>query len=281
MKHQPRDVPIAEAKLARDLIGQARANWFAKKNEKAVELASGIVDRYWGIEGSRATRLVADAYSVYLNAVEVKNVEQADLVLEQYDILAARCLKAGQIAHAIKCLRSKRLRSHLWGDYSAAYDAATRAVLLVQEHRNVLTDENDAPIAEAEIIEGLREDLEERCAVSDKPLFVGAVEDLVGFELEHRQDDSFYTCQKAADWLFEQGLQGPAVSLTKVILDQFPEGVNEMRECFLAAISKDYFENIDEDWMCGQSQIFSWRLPRVNYDDCIGLLGRLKPARFN
>lgn len=74
---------------------------------------------------------------------------------------------------------------------------------------------------------------------------MGAVEDLVGFELEHRQDDSFYACRNAAEWLFEQGLQGPAVGLTMVILDQFPEWIGEMRECFIGNISQGYFENID------------------------------------
>jgi hypothetical protein len=104
----------------------------------------------------------------------VKTVEQARLVLEQYDILTARCLKAGQIKAAINCLRSKKLVSHLWKDYSAGYDAATLVVLLVQKHRDALTDENGGPITEAEIIESLRAELEDRCAVSDRPLFVGA-----------------------------------------------------------------------------------------------------------
>lgn len=69
MRHQSRDTPIPEAELARNLIAQARENWFAKKPEKAVEQARAIVDRYWGVEGWRATKLVADAYSVYLHAV--------------------------------------------------------------------------------------------------------------------------------------------------------------------------------------------------------------------
>jgi hypothetical protein len=68
MRHQPRDTPIPEAELARVLILEAQENWFAKP-EKAVELARAIVNRYWGVEGSRATRLVADAYAVYLHAV--------------------------------------------------------------------------------------------------------------------------------------------------------------------------------------------------------------------
>lgn len=242
-----------------------------------MELARDIVNRYWGVEGSRATRLVADAYAVYLRAVmdRVKTIEQARLVLEQYDILTTRCLKAGQIEAAINCLRSKKLVSRLWKDYSAGYDAATRAVLLVQKHRDALTDENGEPITEAEIIGSLRADLKYRCAVSDGPLFVGAVEDLVGFELKNRQDGSFYVCRNAAEWLFEQGLQGLAVGLTMVILDQFPEEKGEMRECFFGNISRDYFEDIDKTWLGGQSQIFSWRLPKVDYEDCIKLLGQL------
>jgi hypothetical protein len=153
MKYQPRDTPVAEAKLAQELVGQARQNWFANKNDKAAELARDIVDRYWGVEGSRATRLVADAYSVYLDAVaeQVKTVEQAHLVLEQYDMLTARCLKAGLIPPAIKCLRSKVLRSHLWGERSAIYAAATRAILLVQEHRDALTDENGERMPRADL----------------------------------------------------------------------------------------------------------------------------------
>jgi hypothetical protein len=277
MTHQSRDTPIPETELARELIGQARENWLAKKPEKAVELARGIVDRYWGVDGTRATRLVADAYSVYLHAVmdRVKTVEQVRLVLEQYDILIARCLKAGEIKAALNSLRSKKLTSLLWKDYSAGYAAATGAVLLVQEHRDALTEETGEPITQSAIIENLREELEDRCAISDKPLFVGAVEDLVGFELEHRQDDSFYTCRNATDWLFEQGLQGLAVSLIMVILDRFPERKDEICECFFGNISRNYFEDIDKYWLEGQSQIFSWRLPKVKYEDCVKLLGRL------
>jgi hypothetical protein len=133
------------------------------------------------------------------------------------------------------------LRGHLWGDCSAIYAAATRAILLVQEHRDALTDENGEQITEAEIIEDLRENLEGRCAASDKSLFVGAVEDLVGFEFEHRQDDSFHTCQNAADWLLEQELQGHTVSLIQVILVQFPErkksSANGLLEIFLKTAS--------------------------------------------
>jgi hypothetical protein len=205
----------------------------------------------------------------------IKTVEQACLILEQYDILTARCLKAGHIDDAINCLRSKKLVSQLWKDFSAAYDAATCAVLLIQKHRDVLTDENSEAITEAEIIERLRSELEDRCAVSDKPLFVGAVEDLVGFELEHRQVDSFYVCLTTAEWLFERGLQGLAVGLTMLILDHFPEQKDEMRECFFGNISRDCFDDIDKTWFGGQSQIFSWRLPKMNYADCIKLLSQL------
>jgi len=208
MKHTGRDTPNAEAKLAQQLVTQARESWLAHKGAKAVELARDIVDRYWGVEGSRATRLVADAFLVYLRAVaeQVKTAEQVDLVLEQYDILTTRCLKAGQIALAIECLRSKVLPSQLWGDYSAAYAAASRAIILAQEQRDALVGENCELRADGEFIEDLRANLEDRCAVPNKALFVGAVEDLVGFELEHRQEDSFWTCQNAANWLLEREL---------------------------------------------------------------------------
>jgi|SRR5581483_1174681 len=277
MKHTGRDTPNAEAKLAQALVTQARESWLADKGAKAVELARGIVDRYWGVEGSRATRLVADAFLVYLRAVaeQVKTAEQVDLVLEQYDILTARCLKAGQIALAIECLRSKVLPSQLWGDYSAAYTAASRAIMLTQEHRDALAGENGELRAEGKIIEDLRANLEDRCAVPNKALFVGAVEDLIGFEFEHRQEDSFCTCQNAADWLLERELEWNAVGLTQATFDQFPEREKETREWFVGNISPNCFDDIDAGWICGQSQIFSWRLPRLNHEDCLRLLGRL------
>jgi hypothetical protein len=275
MREMRRDTPNAEAKLAQELVNLARETWLAHQGAKAVELARGIVDRYWGVEGSRATRLVADAFLVYLRAVaeQVKTTEQVDLVLEQYDILTARCLKVGEIALAIECLRSKVLPSQLWGDYSSAYTAASRAITLTQEHSDALVDENGE--LNGEVMEYLRANLEDRCAVPNKALFAGAVEDMVGFEFEHRQEDSFYTCQNAAVWLVERELPWNAVSVTHATFERFPEREKEVREWFVGNISPDCVDDIDTGWLGGHSQIFSWRLPKLNHEHCLSLLGRL------
>src|SRR5215472_17230071 len=197
------DVPRGEAKLAQVLIDQAREAWFGEKDEKAAELARSIVDRYWGVDGRIATSLVTDAYLVYLGAVrqKVKTADDVHLFFEQYDVLAARGLKAGQITLAIDCLRRKKFTSCLRRYYLAAYEAASQAVILVQQSRDSLVDANGSPMDDEQIIEDLRADLQDRIAVPDKAFFMGAIEDWVGFELKRREYDSFHIYGQAVHWL--------------------------------------------------------------------------------
>src|SRR6185312_2732647 len=111
-----------------------------------------------------------------------------------------------------------------------------------QEQRDALVGENCELRADGEFIEDLRANLEDRCAVPNKALFVGAVEDLVGFELEHRQEDSFWTCQNVANWLLERELEWNAVGIIRATVDQFPEREKETREWFVENVPPDCFD---------------------------------------
>jgi hypothetical protein len=273
METPERDATEGETSLARALLHEAKNMALSGNIEDSFRISRKVVDRYWSKLGENSSAIAIDAFDTYLMAAcsLVKTHDQLDAFISQSDLLIGKLLERNDVERAISRLEHRAWYAvRIMKDGIHGYRDATRLIDIIREHRAGLQTHLDNEQIEDEIHKAL----ELRwSAPSTNSVFLGAAEDMVGFEIRHptfRTDIHFTeTCGALA----EEGLVGPALSLRLIAEDYFPENEeDELGSILMEWMPEDYFDEIETYWTVGEGHLFDWRIPRMPPDQYIKYL---------
>jgi hypothetical protein len=267
------DATAGEASFARALLEEARTIALAGNIEDSLRISRKVVDRYWSKSGENSDAIAIDAFEAYLTAARslVKTHDQLDAFVWQSNLLIDKLLERHDIRRAIFLLEDRAwLAIRRMQDGINGYRDATWLINIITENRASLERELDNDDLDDRVHRALELRFQ---APSINSVSLGAVEDLVGFEISHPaflEDTNFVeTCNALA----EIGLIGPALSLRLIARDHFRPGDEEkLASIVMEWMPEDYFDEIEEYWEIGKSHLFDWRIPRMSasqYIECL------------
>jgi hypothetical protein len=259
------DATGGEANLARALLQEARTMALAGNIEDSLRISRKVVDRYWSKPGENSGVIAIDAFEAYLMAARslVRTHDHLDAFAWQSNLLIEKLLERDDIQRAIRLLEHRAWQAvRIMRNGIHGYRDATRVIDIITENRVKL----ESQLENNDIENRIHEALELRFAApSVHSVLLGAVEDLVGFEVSHPAfltDTNFVeTCSALA----ESGLVGPALSLRLIAKDHFRKGEeHELASIVKEWMPEDYFDQIEEYWAFGEGHLFGWRIPRMS-----------------
>jgi hypothetical protein len=208
-----RDVTAGEATLARALLQEARTMALEGNIEDSLRISRKIVDRYWSKPDANSGSIAIDAFEAYLMAARplVKTHDQLEAFAWQADLLIGKLLERHDTQRAISLLEDRaRHAVRIMRNGIHGYRDTTRLINIVTEHRAGLEKQLDND----DIDNMIHRALELRFAApSVNSVFLGAAEDLVGFELSHPAVLADTNIAETSSALADSGLVGPALSL--------------------------------------------------------------------